>query len=151
MLLALENIIFSDRASRTLFLLLLLLSWCVAPARAQKTAKPDESLPKYDSHTEMKTKGVVDEVKLLSLGPKKDIVEIIVKSGSDTLEVLLCPKAFQDDMGVSFAKGDEVALTGSKVKREGSDVILGREVVKGNDTLVLRDDKGNPVWNWPGK
>jgi hypothetical protein len=27
-------------------------------------------------------------------------------------------------------------------------MILAREVVKGNDTLVLRDDKGKPVWNW---
>jgi hypothetical protein len=26
--------------------------------------------------------------------------------------------------------------------------ILAREVVKGTDTLVLRDDKGNPVWTW---
>jgi hypothetical protein len=23
-----------------------------------------------------------------------------------------------------------------------------REVVKGTDTLVLRDEKGNPVWSW---
>jgi hypothetical protein len=27
-------------------------------------------------------------------------------------------------------------------------MVLAREVVKGTDTLVLRDQKGNPVWNW---
>jgi hypothetical protein len=43
---------------------------------------------------------------------------------------------------------DEIALTGSKVKQGEADLILAREVVKGADTLVLRDDKGNPVWNW---
>jgi hypothetical protein len=51
-------------------------------------------------------------------------------------------------MGVSFSKGDEIALTGSKVKQREADLILAREVVKGSDTLVLRDDKGNPVWSW---
>jgi hypothetical protein len=51
-------------------------------------------------------------------------------------------------MGSTLAKGDEVSLTGSKVKQDGADMILAREVVKGNDTLVLRDDKGKPVWNW---
>ena len=51
-------------------------------------------------------------------------------------------------MGVSFAKGDEIALTGSKVKQDTADLVLAREVVKGSDTLVLRDDKGNPVWTW---
>ncbi|MGO9169282.1 MAG: hypothetical protein ACLP56_20630 [Candidatus Sulfotelmatobacter sp.] len=52
------------------------------------------------------------------------------------------------DMGVSFSKGDGVVLTGSKVKQGAADLILAREVVKGNETLVLRDEKGNPVWNW---
>jgi hypothetical protein len=61
--------------------------------------------------------------------------------------VYLCPKSFLDDMGVSFGKGDEIALTGSKIKWGESDLILAREVVKGTDTLVLRDAKGNPVWS----
>jgi len=51
-------------------------------------------------------------------------------------------------MGVSFAKGDEIAFVGSKVKEGEADMILAREVTKGADTLVLRDAKGNPVWNW---
>jgi hypothetical protein len=62
--------------------------------------------------------------------------------------VYLCPESFLADMGVSFSKGDAIALTGSTVKQDGADLILAREVVKGNDTLVLRDDKGSPVWNW---
>jgi hypothetical protein len=55
---------------------------------------------------------------------------------------------FLDDMGVSFSKEDGIALTGSKVKQGEADPILAREVVKGTDTLVLRDEKGNPIWSW---
>jgi hypothetical protein len=51
-------------------------------------------------------------------------------------------------MGINFAKGDEIAVTGSKVKLEALDVILARQLVKGTDTLQFRDDKGNPVWDW---
>jgi hypothetical protein len=54
-------------------------------------------------------------------------------------------------MGVSFAKGDEIALTGSKWKTGDAEMVLAREVVKGTDTLILRDEKGNPVWNWNSK
>lgn len=50
-------------------------------------------------------------------------------------------------MGVSFNKGDEISLTGSKVKQGEADLLLAREVVRGNDTVVLRDEKGNPVWS----
>jgi len=73
---------------------------------------------------------------------------LMMKNGDDVVDLYFCPKSFMDDMGVSFSKGDEVAFTGSKVKYGGTDLILAREVVKGSDTLVLRDDKGNPVWSW---
>jgi hypothetical protein len=130
------------------FYTLLILVLFAVTSLAQKS-NPDETvLPKYDSHTETKAKGTVDEIKEVSLSNKREITQLTVKSGNDTLRVFLCPKSFQDEMGVSFSKGDEVSLTGSKVKLEDADVILGKEVVKGNDTLMLRDDKGNPVWTW---
>lgn len=122
------------------------LLMCVALATAQKATPNGSDLPKYDLHSEIKSKGVVDEVKLLPMG-KKDMVELILKSGDDKVSVYVCPKAFQEEMGISFSKGDEIALTGSKVKLEAGDVILARELVKGTDTLMFRDDKGNPVWD----
>jgi hypothetical protein len=63
------------------------------------------------------------------------------------VHIYVCPKAFQEEMGISFSKGDQIAVTGSKVKQDTSDVILAREVVKGTDTLMFRDDKGKPVWD----
>ena len=80
-------------------------------------------------------------------GNEKDVDHLLLKSGSETFDVYLCPKAFLDDMGVSFSKGDEIALTGSRVKQGEGEWILAREVVRGTDTLVLRDAKGNPVWS----
>ena len=112
----------------------------------QKNQEP--SPPKYDIHTETKMKVTVEEVKLPPKGSEKEIAHLLVKNTTETVDVYLCPKAFLDDMGVSFAKGDDIALTGSRVKQGEADLILAREVVKGTDTLVLRDGKGNPVWNW---
>ncbi|HEX9110791.1 MAG TPA: hypothetical protein VF845_04895 [Terriglobales bacterium] len=96
----------------------------------------------------MKMKAIVEEVKLPPKGSEKQVAHLLVKAGTDTVDVYLCPKSFLDDMGVSFAKGDEIAITGSKAKQGDADLILAREVVKGTDTLVLRDEKGNPVWSW---
>ena len=120
---------------------------CVPLALAQKASPDITLLPKYDLHTETKTKGIVDEVNLLPLGIKKDLAELVIKSGDDKIHIYLCPKTFEEEMGITFLKGDEIAITGSKVKQEAADVILVRELVRGNDTLVFRDDKGNPVWN----
>jgi hypothetical protein len=102
--------------------------------------------PKYDPSTEMKMKGVVEELKLPPKGKEKDVAHLVMKNGDQMVDIYLCPKSFMDEMGVSFTAGDEIAFTGSKVKGGGDEMILAREVVKGQDTLVLRDDKGNPVW-----
>ena len=92
-------------------------------------------------------KGIVEDVRLPPKGSEKEVAHLLVKTGTDTVDVYLCPKSFLDDMGVSFSKGDEITLTGSKVRQGEADLILAREVVRGTDTLVLRDDKGNPVWS----
>jgi len=147
-LLRLEIRTLPGKATKALFRLSLFLLLCVSPALSQKAQPDDGTLPKYDLHTETKTKGVVDEVKLLPLGTRKDFTELIVKSGDDMVHIYVCPKPFQDELGISFSKGDEIAVTGSKVKQEASDVILARELVKGTDTLLFRDDKGKPVWDW---
>jgi hypothetical protein len=123
----------------------LLTSWTILLCSALSLA---QAAPKYDTATEAKFKGTVEDLKLPPKGKEKDIAYLTIKSGTDTFDIYLCPKSFMDDMGVIFAKGDEIAFTGSKVKQGDADMVLAREVVKGTDTLVLRDDKGNPVWNW---
>ncbi len=130
---------------KILFLLVLLATLVLTPS-ALLVAQTGP--PKYDLHTEIKLKATVDEVKLPAKENGKDVVHLMMKNGDQVVDLYFCPKSFMDDMGVSFSKGDEVAFTGSKVKYGGAYLILAREVVKGSDTLVLRDDKGNPVWNW---
>lgn len=136
-----KSIRISFRVASSLLLL-------VTPGLSQKTQPDFSNLPKYDLQTEMKTNGVVDEVNLLSVGARKDFTELIIKNGDDKVHIYLSPKPFQDEMGISFNKGDQIAVTGSKVKQGASDVILARELVKGTDTLLFRNNKGNPVWSW---
>jgi hypothetical protein len=143
-----ETPILPHNATKGLSLILLFLLLFETPGLSQKAEQKDISPPKYDLQTEMKTKGVVEEVNLLSFGTRKDFTELIVKSGDDKVHIYVCPKPFQEEMGISFSKGDEIAVTGSKVKQETLDVILARELVKGTDTLMFRDDKGKPVWDW---
>ncbi|PYX30818.1 MAG: hypothetical protein DMG77_08775 [Acidobacteria bacterium] len=146
MLLSLGISILPRECVRVLFLVPLFLLLCVRPAVSQK-AQPSDNLPKYDLQTEMKTKGVIEEVNQLSVGARKDFTELILKNGEDKVHIYVCPQPFQTEMGISFTKGDQIAVTGSKVKQEAVEIILAREMVKGTDTLMFRDGKGNPVWD----
>jgi hypothetical protein len=146
-LLSLRIPILPRKSLNVLFGIPLFVFLCVNPGRAQKAQSEDGGLPKYDLHTEMKIKGVIDAVNLLSVGTRKDFTELIIKNGDDNSHIYLCPKPFQEEMGITFSKGEQIAVTGSKVKQDASDVILARELVKGTDTLLFRDDKGKPVWD----
>ena len=102
--------------------------------------------PKYDPATETKLTGVVAELKFLPPTGGKPAAFLVVRDGQETVQVFLCPKSFLDDMGAGFKPSDAVEVTGSKVKRDGADLILAREVVKGDDTLTLRFKDGKPAW-----
>ncbi len=132
-----------EPSRKSIFLAIAIL--CTLPLVAQKAH--EENRPKYDVNTETKMRGTVEEVRLPPKGSEKQIAYLLVKTEMNTVDVYLCPKSFLDDIGISFSKGDEIVLTGSKVKQGEADLILAREVVKGTDTLVLRDAKGNPVWS----
>jgi hypothetical protein len=109
-------------------------------------ASPKEAAPKYDPATEATFKGVVDELKLVPPTGGKPEVYLVLKGAPDAPQVYLCPKHFLDEMGFEFKAGDAIQVTGSKVKQDGADLTLAREVVKGNDTLILRFKDGKPAW-----
>jgi hypothetical protein len=110
------------------------------------TAALAQAPPKYDPATETKLKGTVEELKFVPPAGAKQVGYLMLKSGSDTVQVFLGPKKFLDDMGATFKPGDAVEVMGSKVKVDGADEILGREVVKGDDVLTLRFADGKPAW-----
>ena len=110
-----------------------------------------QKAPKYDKATETKLSTTVQDIKTETVNGQERVF-LIIKDGTDTLEVYVAPKAYLADMSTEFAKGDQVDITGSKVKNDaGTTLILAREVIKGNNTVVLRDKAGEPVWSWMEK
>jgi hypothetical protein len=110
------------------------------------TSAFSQAPPKYDPATETKVKGVIEQLKLVPPSGGKPVVYAVMKGSPDAVEVFLCPKKFLDDMGVEFKANEEIEVTGSKVKQDGADLILAREVVKGGETLTLRFKDGKPAW-----
>ena len=105
-----------------------------------------QASPKYDPTTETTFKGVVQELKLVPPSGGKPVVYLVMKSSPDSSQVFLCPKKFLDDMGIAFKPEDAIEVTGSKVKQDGADLTLAREVVKSGETLTLRFKDGKPAW-----
>jgi hypothetical protein len=119
--------------------LLTLCAWAQKPI-----ANPG---PKYDLTNEVKIKGVVESVKL-DERPGEG-THLILKTGVETLLVHVAPEGFLKDLDVSFNKGDQLEIIGSRLKTEEGPEILVKEITRDNNTLTIRDGKGIAVWgNW---
>lgn len=130
------------------------LALVVPVALAQGGMGQGKGMPKYDPATETTLKGTIEEVKeqecqMCRMGTTG--THLMVKSGSETLEIHLGPTSFLNEKKFSFAKGDQIEVVGSKVKMGGTDALIAREVKKGDQTLTLRNAQGIPQWARGGR
>jgi len=130
---------------RWAFFLMIVITVSIVPVFA---AQNSEAVPKYNPATEAVFKGtvvdVVDRQCPVSGGLGSHVV-LKLEDGS-TIEVHLASTKFVKSYDLVFNKGDQLEVTGSKVKFEGVDTIFAREVKRGDDTFVFRDKDGKPVW-----
>jgi len=121
----------------------------VGAAVTEKTTTLVEE-PRYDPATEVSILAIVNEVRDVPRGNPLSGIHLLLKSESQesqVIDVYLGPSAFIKQFEITFAKGDEVRVTGSKVKTaNGTHVILVREVRKDQETLSCRRAKGEPNW-----
>ena len=122
----------------------------LAVVGALTAAAYPQAPPKYDRATETTLKVTVEELKLVPPAGTKPIAYLLTKTGpdktKDTVEVFLCPKSFLDELGIAFKADESIQIIGSKVKQDGADLILAREVVKSGETLTFRFQDGKPAW-----
>jgi TusA-related sulfurtransferase len=110
--------------------------------------KSNGVVPKYDPSTEAVYKGTVEEVRDRQCPVTNgEGAHVMLKlADGKTIEVHLATTKFVKSYELVFNKGDQLEVTGVKVKFEDVDTIFAREIKRGNDTFVFRDKEGRPIW-----
>ncbi len=70
-----------------------------------------------------------------------------LKTDAETLDVHLGPAWYLQNQDIQIQPEDKLEITGSKVDFAGQPAIMAASVKKGDNTLILRDDSGFPVWH----
>jgi len=103
-------------------------------------------VPEYNPATVVHMHAVVDSVKTIPVGEALAGAHLFIKNGGETLDVFLGPPQYVRIFNLLLNPGDRVDVIGSEVKFKGASLILGREVTKGQVTMILRDETGTPMW-----
>ena len=121
----------------------------VASGVAVGAQRRSGSPPQYDPKTEVTLQATVTKIIQIE-GRGSGGTHLVVKSGDETLEVLLGPQWFLADRKYVCCwrcdYGDGAGLT-----RYNRDAILASEIKKGGETMTFRDAKGSPLWSGRGR
>jgi DNA/RNA endonuclease YhcR with UshA esterase domain len=103
----------------------------------------------YNPATEVSLKGSVEAVNQIMGRRGWDRTQLSLKAENETIDVRVGPTWFLMKNKMSFAKGDQVEVTGSRVTFRGKDVFIARQIKRAGETFTLRNAEGVPAW-WGG-
>jgi len=106
-----------------------------------------QRVPRYNAATEVEVEGVVQEVQQFWCPINDDEgTHLMLKTDAGILQVHVAPRRFLQGNGMSFSKGDQIAVVGSTVTFEGHDAMIARKISRGDQTFALRQPDGTPLW-----
>jgi hypothetical protein len=127
-------------------LLSTLLILCVPITFAQKGGGYRKHTRNYDPKAEVTVKGTVEEVLQYPGKGSSSGTHLMLKASEGILDVHVGPSWFLSQQKIEFAKGNEIEVTGSKVKVNGKDTVIAREIKKDEKVITLRNAQGIPEW-----
>ncbi len=101
----------------------------------------------YDAKTEVTVKGTVEDVQQQPGKGGWNGTHLTLNSDAGAFDVHVGPSSYIAQKRFSFAKGDKIAVVGSKVTISGKQALIAREIKKDEKTLVLRNAQGVPEWS----
>ena len=120
---------------------------CALPrAYAQTGSSVGKRTRMYNPATEITVKGKVLHVTQVQGQRASGGVHLTLKAESGTFEVILGPSWFLDEKNFKPVEGNELEVTGAKLKHRGRDINIAHWARTGGKDLTLRNPKGIPEW-----
>ncbi|MGE5244141.1 MAG: hypothetical protein ACM3SQ_07930 [Betaproteobacteria bacterium] len=108
--------------------------------------------PRYDKSKEVTVTGTVESVDehqgmgMMGTGMMGTGTHLQLTAGNEKLDVHVGPTRWLTDHKYTFAKGDEITVTGSRMKINDTEALIAREIDKAGTKITLRDENGRPLW-----
>lgn len=99
---------------------------------------------KYNAATETKTSGVVETTQDFACQVSDGEIgsHVKIRTSDGIVQVHLAPARILRAHNLRFLPGERVEVVGSKVRYQGSDDVIAREITRGTEFYVIRDANG---------
>lgn len=136
-----------ERIWRDILFVTVTLSLAVSIAYAQRQKGQMQGMPRYDTATEVTLLGTITTVETHKGKMGWNGTHLVVRFDAETLTVHVGPSKYLEQQKFSFASDEQIEVTGSRIKSDGGDFLIAREIKKGDHVLTLRNAQGIPAWS----
>lgn len=108
---------------------------------------PAEGAALYDPATETLVRGVVTEVNDFACPVSEGEIgnHLLLQTAEGVVKVHLAPARIMRGQNLTFARGEQLSVIGSRVQRLGKSDLIAREITRGNETMIFRDPGGKLI------
>jgi hypothetical protein len=105
---------------------------------------PAQGAALYDPATETVVKGVVSEVRDFTCPVSEEEMgsHLLLQTAEGVIQVHLAPARIMRGQKLSFVRGQQLTVVGSRARMLGKDDLIAREVQRGDETLIFRNPQG---------
>jgi hypothetical protein len=105
---------------------------------------PAQGAALYNPANEVIVKGVVAELREFACPVSEGELgsHLMLNTPEGVLVVHLAPGRIMRSQNLTYSAGDQIAVIGSKVRIQGANDLIAREVTRNNEVVVLRDRSG---------
>jgi hypothetical protein len=108
---------------------------------------PQRRPPGYDVAAQVTLQGVVNDVREFYCPISGDVgTHLNVATSNGIVEVHVAPSRFLRGKQWQFSPGDQIEVTGSRVLYHGHPALIAQTIVRGSQTVALRQANGRPMW-----
>ena len=113
---------------------------------ALPSRKEKDSLA-YVAANEVTVSGTVEDVQEF-LCPVMDDrgTHVVLNTGRETMLVHVAIARFLRDHQFILSRGDRLQVRGAKIRYQGKEGLIAREIVRGEEVFTVRDASGKPLW-----
>jgi DNA/RNA endonuclease YhcR with UshA esterase domain len=107
-------------------------------------APTEQGAALYDVAAESSVKGVVRALEDFTCPVSESEMgrHLRLETTTGTVLVHLAPSRVMRSQRFSFAPGDKIEILGSKLRLQGKESIIAREITRGNESFFVRDRGG---------
>ena len=112
------------------------------------TSRKDNDSLAYGGANEMTIVGTVQEVQEFYCPVTDDRgTHVLLKTERGEVLVHVAIARFLRDHKFAINPGDQLQVAGAKIRYQGKDGMIAREIIRGDEVFTLRNTAGKPVWS----